>query len=124
MLNYGILNVGLCGDTFNVNNDIVVLEWQVKYLTKDSIYKAIDEIDVRCQQDNIKFNSTYRQKLINELKNYINDHYYLGLLLVFQNNTFIKIQEYEYFDRGYSIQQIKDDGLKRINQFKSNYSVE
>ena len=57
------------------------------------------------------------------MKNYINDHYYLGLLLVFQNNTFIKIQEYEYFDRGYSIQQIKDNGLKRINQFKLNYSV-
>lgn len=55
------------------------------------------------------------------MKNYINDHYYLGLLLVFQNNTFIKIKEYKYFDRGYSIQQIKDNGLKRINQFKANY---
>lgn len=123
ILNYGILNAGLCGDTFNVNKDIIVLEWQVKYITKDSIYKAIDEIDVRCQQNNIKFNSVYRQKLINELKNYINDHYYLGLLLVFQNNTFIKIQEYKYFDRGYNIQQIKDNGLKLINQFKANYST-
>lgn len=50
ILNYGILNVGLCGDTFNVNKDIIVLEWQVKYLTKNSIYKAIDEIDVHCNK--------------------------------------------------------------------------
>ena len=88
LLKYGVLNIGLCGDTFMLkNNDQITIEWQVKHIINESIYAAKEKISEQYPLNN--FSSLQKQKDVNELLAYINDNYYLCVLL--QNNKFIYI---------------------------------
>ena len=121
-LKYGILDIGLCGNTFiSKNNHKIVIEWQVKQIIPTSIDEATEELDIQCSNNNIKINSMERQALIKQLKEYINQHYYACTLLIFENNIFKNQLKTKYISRDYSIDYITEQGKQEILAISAKY---
>lgn len=117
-LKYDPCNIGLCGDTFIINNDKYILEWQVHGITRQSRLKAIDELNDYCINNKIYSNTTKYQTLHKILNNYIQEKYYVGVLLIFKNEQCDIINVPVYFNQNYSQQQLKNEGIQRIKQYK------
>lgn len=99
-LQYNKAGIGLCGDIFtSKNGNKIIVEWHVRELTSESITEAYKQLTVLYENKIIK-NMTDYDKLHHQLEKFINNNYFLGILLVFINGEYDSSQSSDiiYFD--------------------------
>lgn len=122
-LKYQPNDIGLCGDSFiSKTGDKYIIEWQVSSLNSYSIDTAYEQLDImqQEQQQKASFNITKHKQLCEDFDAYVQQNYFLGVILIFKNNNFYDFGERKRFSRNTSQADIIHYGQQLIQEEKQN----
>ena len=114
-LYYKTNEIGKYGKSLIINNNKIVVEWQVKPISEYSIVDAYETLNDFC--DNNSISSTQHDKIVNQFDNYVDEKYYCGKIVVFingnQNNQYYHCQ---YFPKNTSNDELRNIGKDLVNK--------
>ena len=120
-LKYQPNRAGLCGDSFiSKTGDTYIIEWQVSSLNSYSIDTAYEQLDImqQEQQQQANFNIAEHEQLCEAFEDYIQQNYFLGVILIFKNNNFYDFGERKKFSKNTSQAEILRYGRQLIQEEK------
>lgn len=117
------IGIGLCGDSFIAKNGKQVdVEWQVKAINPRSVDAAYEQLDIQQQeqQDQHTFNEAQHLQLCNEFESMTDEQYFLGILLVYINETLDKSlsNDKHFFPKNTSKASLINYGQQLIQEVK------
>ena len=117
------IGIGLCGDSFIAKNGKQVdVEWQVKAINPKSVDAAYEQLDIQQQNQQTKhtFNKAQHLQLCNEFESTTDEQYFLGILLVYINETFNKAlsSDKHFFPKNTSKASLINYGQQLIQEVK------